>query len=183
MYAQNMNVVIKSVFMSYAELSFILAEARLKGWISTGTAVDYYLAGVEGSLQQYNIEDGSISVYNPENHALIPFNENIFTTNLANIFNSANDADRILLLMTQKWLAGFMTPEFWFDWRRTGMPNFGANLISASNGTKIPVRYIYGDDEKILNGPNVSQAITTLSPAEDTQWSKIWLLQGSDKPW
>ena len=86
-------------------------------------------------------------------------------------------------LAGQKWLADFMTPEFWFDWRRTGLPNFGANIISASNGTKIPVRYIYGDDEKILNGPNVAKAITTLAPAEDKQWSKMWLLQGSANPW
>ena len=76
-----------------------------------------------------------------------------------------------------------MTSEFWFDWGRTGVPNFGANLVSGSNGSKIPVRYAYGDDEKILNGENVSQAITTLPPAEDTQWSKMWLLQGTDKPW
>ena len=95
----------------------------------------------------------------------------------------ASDAIRLKLIMTQKWLADFMTPEFWFDWRRTGLPNFGANLISASNGSKIPVRYIYGDDEKILNGPNVTKAITTLSPAEDKHWSKMWLLQGTTNPW
>ena len=183
-YAQDKNDVVKAVYISYAELSFILAEARLKGWITAGNAVDYYQAGVVGSLRQYNVANGSLSVYNPVNHALIPFVESAFTADLASKFTgAASDAVRLKLLMTQKWLATFMTPEFWFDWRRTGLPNFGANLISASNGTKIPVRYIYGDDEKILNGLNVTKAITTLSPAEDKQWSKMWLLQGSTNPW
>ena len=183
-YAQDKNDVVKAVYMSYAELSFILAEARLKGWITTGTAVDYYQAGIVGSLRQYNIANGSLSVYNLQTHALIPFAESTFMANLATKFNSAaSDAIRLNLLMTQKWLADFMTPEFWFDWRRTGLPNFGANLISGSNGSKIPVRYIYGDDEKILNGPNVTKAISALSPAEDKQWSKMWLIEGTGKPW
>ena len=183
-YAQDKNDVVKAVYMSYAELCFTLAEARLKGWISSGTAVDYYQAGVVGSLRQYNVVNGSLTVYNPQTHALVPFSESEFTANLATKFTgSASDNDRLNLLMTQKWLADFMTPEFWFDWRRTGLPDFGAKLVSGSNGTKIPVRYIYGDDEKILNKPNVTAAIGALSPAEDTQWSKIWLLQGTNKPW
>lgn len=183
-YAQDKNDLVRAVYMSYSELSFILAEARLKGWVSTGNAVDYYQAGVVGSLRQYGVANGSTTVYNPQTHALIPFVESAFIADLATKFNSAaNDAARLKLLMTQKWMAEWMTPEFWFDWRRTGLPNFGANLISASNGTKIPVRYIYGDDEKILNGPNVAKAITTLAPAEDKQWSKMWLLQGSANPW
>ena len=183
-YAQDKNDVVRAVYMSYAELSFTLAEARLKGWISSSTAADYYQAGVTGSLRQYNVANGSMTVYNPQNHALVPFSESTFLSDLTSKFNNAdNDDARLNLLMTQKWLADFMTPEFWFDWRRTGLPNFGAKLVSGSNGKKIPVRYIYGDDEKILNKPNVTAAIGTLSPVEDTQWSKMWLLQGSSKPW
>ena len=183
-YAEDQNDLVKAVFMSYAEVSFILAEARMKGWITSGSVVDYYQAGVVGSLRQYKIADGSKTVYDPVTHALVSFSESTFLADLVSKFNNAaNDTERLNLLMTQKWLAGFMTPEFWFDWRRTGLPNFGANLISASNGTKIPVRYIYGDNEKILNSVNVTQAITTLEPAEDTQWSKMWLLQGTNNPW
>ena len=183
-YAQDKNDVVKSVFMSYAELNFILAEGRLKGWITTGSATDYYLAGVVASMRQYNIADGSVTVYNPSNHALIPYSESTFMGNLSSNFSAAaSDAERLKLLMTQKWLACFMTPEFWFDWRRTGLPNFGANLISANNGTKIPIRYIYGADESVLNGPNNTAAIAKLAPAVNDQWSKMWLLQGTNNPW
>ena len=183
-YAQNSNSLVKAVYMSYAELSFILAEARLKGWITTGNAVDYYQAGVVGSLRQYNVTNGSNTVYNPKTHALIPFAESTFLADLTAKFNgAASDDARLGLLMTQKWLACFMTPEFWFDWRRTGLPNFGAKLVSGSNGSKIPIRYIYGDDEKILNATNVNNAIAKLSPASDTQWTQMWLLQGTNKPY
>jgi len=183
-YAQDKNDVVKAVFMSYAELNFILAEGRLKGWTSSGSTTDYYLAGVTASMRQYNIADGSTTVYNPQTHALIPYSESSFMGNLSSNFNgAASDVERLKLLMTQKWLACFMTPEFWFDWRRTGLPNFGANLISANNGSKIPIRYIYGADESVLNGPNNTAAIAKLAPAENTQWSKMWLLQGTSSPW
>ncbi len=183
-YALNTNPLVKAVYMSYAELNFILAEGRLKGWITSGTAVDYYKEGVTGSMRQYNIANGNPAVYDAVTHALVAYNETAFTGNLVSVFNgAANDTERLGLLMTQKWLASFMTPEFWFDWRRTGLPNFGANLISGSNGTKIPVRYPYGADESILNKTNVVAAIAKLTPAEDNQWSKMWLLQGTNKPW
>jgi hypothetical protein len=170
--------------MSYAELNFILAEGRLKGWITSSTTADYYKEGVLGSMRQFNVANGNLAVYDAVTHALVAYNETAFTGNLVSVFNgAANDTERLGLLMTQKWLASFMTPEFWFDWRRTGLPNFGANLIAGSNGTKIPVRYPYGADESILNKTNVVAAIAKLSPAEDNQWSKMWLLQGTNKPW
>ena len=182
-YAENSNSLVNCVLMSYAELNFLLAEARLKGWITSGTAVDYYSKGVEASLDQYEIADGSTTVYDQTTEELVAFDETEFFDNLETEFSSADDDGQLELLMIQKWIASFMTPEFWFDWRRTGLPDFGSNLISGSNGTKIPVRHIYGDDEKIVNATNVEAAITTLSPASDEAWSKMWLLQDTDNPW
>jgi hypothetical protein len=183
MYAQNTNPLVKAVLMSFSELNFILAEARLKNWISNSTAVDYYKAAVTASMRQYNIADGSMKVYDPNTDAIIAWNETAFLANLADKFTTGDDAEQLAELMTQKWLACFMTPEFWFDWRRTGIPNFGDNLILGSNGKKIPVRIIYPSEEKNLNGENVANAVNALEPGEDTQWSKMWLLQGTNKPW
>jgi len=182
-YAANANSLVNAVFMSYAELNFVLAEARLKDWISTSTAVDYYQAAVVASMRQYNITDGSMKVYDPTTDALIAWNESAFLANLANEFTAAGDAERLTQLMTQKWLACFMTPEFWFDWRRTGVPDLGAKLVLGSNGNKIPVRIIYPTEEKNLNSDNVTDAVSRLKPGEDTQWSKMWLLDGTGKPW
>ncbi len=183
-YAKDSNPLVKSVFMSYSELCFILAEARLKGWFTSGTAIDYYQAGIVASLSQYNIANGSTSVYNTKTHALTVFSQSAFLADLNTKFTSAASDDvRLSQLMTQKWIATFMTPEFWFDWRRTGMPNFGANLISGSNGTKIPVRYAYGAEDVVLNSTNMNAAVAKLSPATNDHWSKMWLLQGTNKPW
>ncbi|MDP2336607.1 MAG: SusD/RagB family nutrient-binding outer membrane lipoprotein [Bacteroidota bacterium] len=183
-YAQDKNPLVKAVYMSYAELSFILAEGRQKGWITTGDAIEFFKQGITASLRQYAIADGSKTVYNSVTDALETFSESAFiAAQAAKYTSAADDAAKLNVLMTQKWLATFMTPEFWFDWRRTGLPNLGANLISASKGSKIPVRYQYGTDETILNKPNVTAAIGKLQPAVDDQWSKMWLLQGSNKPW
>ncbi len=183
-YSQDKNALVKAVFMSYAELSFILAEGRQKGWITTPDAVDLYKQGITASLRQYAIADGSKTVYNPVTFALEAFNESSFLAAQAGKYTSAaDDAAKLNVLMTQKWLSTFMTPEFWFDWRRTGLPNLGQYLISANNGTKIPVRYIYGTDESILNSKNYPAGVATLEPAKDDQWSKMWLLKGTNKPW
>jgi len=184
MYAENVNPLVKAVYMSYAEVSFLLAEARLKGWITSSNTADYYEQGIEASLDQYEIADGSKTVYNPANHETVAFDKSTFLSNLKTEFSNASTEDEQLnLLMTQKWLALFMTPEFWFDWRRTGLPDFGANVISGANGSKIPVRYIYGDDEHNYNSENVEEAVSRLDTGEDTQWAKMWLLQGTDNPW
>jgi hypothetical protein len=45
------------------------------------------------------------------------------------------------------------------------------------------VRVIYPTEEKNLNSENVTSAVSRLEPGEDTQWSKMWLLQGTNKPW
>lgn len=183
MYAQDANPLVKAVFMSYSELNFILAEAHAKGWITSSTAVEYYQAAVLASMKQYGIADGSLKVYNPVTDALDAWNETAFLTGLANAFTAGDDTEKLTQLMTQKWIASFMTPEFWFDWRRTGLPNLGAKLVLGSNGEKIPVRIIYPAEEKNLNSENANAAVSTLQPGEDMQWSKMWLLQGTNKPW
>ena len=85
--------------------------------------------------------------------------------------------------MSQKWVALWMTPEFWFDWRRTGLPNLSQNIVEGSNGDRIPVRLIYGTREYVVNEDNVKTAVSRFQPAEDSQWAKMWLLQGTQKPW
>ena len=182
-YAQNNNPLVKSVLMSYAELCFILSEGCLKNWISSGDAVDYYNNGVVASMRQYDIANGSMKVYDPNTDALVAWNESAFLNNLSDEFTGTDDEGKLTKLMTQKWISCFMTPEFWFDWRRTGVPDLGANVILGSNGKKIPVRIVYPDAEKNLNSNNVAEAITRLEPGEDSHWSKMWLLQGTNKPW
>lgn len=181
MYGQNTNALVKSVFMSFSELNFLLAEAALNGWISND-AGQYYRKGVEASLDQYELGQGVKKVYNTRTHELGSFDRTAFLNKLETTFN-ASPEKQLEAIMEQKWVALWMTPEFWFDWRRTGLPKLNTNIVEGANGDKIPVRLIYGSKEYIVNEPNVRSAVSKLQPSEDTQWSKMWLLQGTSKPW
>ncbi|SDM54761.1 SusD/RagB family nutrient-binding outer membrane lipoprotein [Kriegella aquimaris] len=172
MYAENANPMVKAVLMNAAEVSFILAEASVRGWVASN-ALDHYSNGIQLSLAQYGISDGDASaVYDKENNTLIPFNQGVYMAQVQQIFNDA--ANKMEPIIHQKWISQWLTPESWFDWRRTGLPNLNVNIISGTKGQEIPVRFYYDDP---FNEENMLQAISKLQPAENDQWSKMWLLQ------
>lgn len=175
MYALNTHPLVKTVLMSYSELNFLLAEAAVSGLVQADASA-YFKKGVEASLDQYQLTQNSTTVYNTKTHAIVAFDRTAFINGLVTKFN-AETGKRLELLMTQKWIALWMTPEFWFDWRRTGLPNLSKNIVEGSNGSKIPLRLIYGTNEYVVNEENTRAGVTKLSPAEDNQWSKMWLLQ------
>lgn len=179
-YTQNTNALVKSIFITAAEVNFILAEAVTRTWI-TGSAVDYYRKGIASSLEQYGIASGEKKVYNLKTHQLDAFDQTAFLAAQEAKFTAAtNKLDPIL---TQSWASMYMTGESWFNWRRTGLPNLGKNIIAGGKGDKIPVRYAYGDAERNFNADNTNSAINTLEPKVNDQWSKMWLIQGTGKPW
>lgn len=180
MYRTDTHPLVKSIFISAAEVYFTLAEAASRGWIG-GSAADYYLQGVSASLDQYGVADGDPKVYDTATHRTVAFDRAAFLEKMKTEFNSASD--KIEVIMQQKWLAAFTTMEGWFNWRRTGYPDLGPNILNGPQGEKIPVRYIYGDSELNYNTENTNTAISRLEPAVNDQWSKMWLIQGTGKPW
>lgn len=183
MYAENANPLVKSILMTYAEVNFLLAEAYYRGWIRNGSLSEYYAQGIEASLDQFKIADGSPSVYNSTTHELEIFDKMNFIQEAVKEFESVSSDEQYVKLMTQKWVALWMTPEGYLNWRRTGLPDLAPNILSGSNGNKIPVRFIYGTTEIDLNGENVELAIQNLKPSENNQWSKMWLVEGTGQPW
>lgn len=173
-YRTNTDPLVKSIFISAAEVNFTLAEAASRGWI-TGSASDFMLAGVSASLDQYAIANGDVKVYNPTTHAIVAFNKTAFLDKIKGEYEVATD--KLEVIMQQKWAAAFTTMEAWFDYRRTGYPKIGKNIINGGKGDQIPVRYIYGESETNYNTENTNAAISRLSPATNDQWAKMWLLQ------
>ena len=173
-YRTNADPLVKSIFISAAEVNFMLAEAASRGWI-TGSASDYTLAGVSASLDQYGVANGDLKVYNPTTHGIVAFNKTAFLNKIKAEYDAS--ADKLEVIMQQKWAASFTTMESWFDFRRTGYPKIGKNIINAAKGDQIPVRYIYGESETNYNTENTNAAISRLAPATNDQWSKMWLLQ------
>lgn len=152
---------------SAAEVSFILAEAAIKGW-NVGDAKTHYEAGVKASLETWTVA-GSYATYIAEPGVA-------FDGTLEQV-------------MQQKWIAGWTSAtESWFDYRRTGLPDLVAG--PAGMRDKLPVRFYYMTNELRLNEDSANEAldkleVTSFSQAdgENSAWSKSWLLQGTGKPW
>ena len=53
------------VFLSYAEVCFLKAEAKLRGWggASAKTAEDYYYEGIRASMAHYGIDEAAVTAY------------------------------------------------------------------------------------------------------------------------
>lgn len=133
---------VKATIMKYSEVEFLLAEAVQRGFLS-GDAKKHYEKGIKATLQYWGVSNKDIESYIA--------NEKVqFDNSIEKIIN-------------QKWLALFLVDnQSWFDYRRTGYPNFIKPGVDNINDNKIPVRYLYPDNEKSLNKVNLelaSQAI------------------------
>ncbi|PWN70702.1 SusD/RagB family nutrient-binding outer membrane lipoprotein [Chryseobacterium phosphatilyticum] len=152
------------IFMEYAEVEFLLAEAN--GW-----SQDHYEKGVRASMERWNITTDKI---------------NSFITTLP----GANKAN----VITQKYIALFMQPnEAWAEYRRTGYPNHlllpgqTANLnVPSATGettytftsliaglTDLPTRIFYPTNVQTLNTINY-QAASAAIGGDQMNTKLIW---------
>lgn len=152
--------------ISAAEVNLILAEAAYRGWI-TGNPADYYAEGVRESFKTWEVEDE-------------------FDDYIGNVPYTGLES-----IIEQKWIAHWTTAqEAWFDWRRTGLPALETG--PAAMRPVLPVRWYYHTSDEIeKNRANAEAAIERLEAtpyqgtdqSKNSAWSKMWLLQGTDKPW
>ena len=152
--------------MSASEVHFILSEAALYGW-GPGTPEGHYNAGIQQSMNAWGV---GISAGDYITEA--PYSD------LASIIE-------------QKWIASWSaTAESWFDYRRTGLPDFQTG--ESAKREALPLRFYYHFDNEItLNRENAEEAISRLEPtafkgsdvSNNSAWSKMWLLQGTGKPY
>lgn len=143
--------VARGLVMTYAEVQFLLAEAREKNLITTGSAETYYLNGIRANMDYYK--------------AIVPAEYGINVTPSADYFTQAGvaytgtTAQKLEKIGTQKWVALlFNGLEAWFDWRRTGFPTVTPGPDNL-NDNRVPVRYPYPQSEQSLNGPNRAEAV------------------------
>ncbi len=129
-----------AIFMDYAEVQFMLAEAYERGMLS-GDAAAAYDAGVTASMEYWGFDDagGAITDYLA-----------------ANAYDSGNWKS---VLGMQKWLAYYSNgPQAWAEWRRLGEPQL--SVPEAAVNPVIPVRLPYPISEQTRNG-NALNAVTT----------------------
>lgn len=164
------------IMMSYAEQQLILAEARILGWIGTGTAEDYYQSGVKAALATYIPVDVSYVHGNPINTAYI---NSYFSGEAA---FKADQADQLKQIWLQRYLLQFMQDPIsaFFEQRRTGYPPFPINpatSLNVNDKNAIPVRWLYPSSELNYNKQNLIEALNRQYSGVDEINNKMWLLK------
>ncbi len=141
-----------AALIQFAEVQFILAEAAQKGWI-TGEAKAFYENGIIASFDYWNTTQ-DMTAYLAQDGV-------VYDGNLETIIR-------------QKWLASFMVGmEAWYDFRRTGLPTNIQPGQDNVNSNRVPVRFLYPDEEQSLNAENYEQAVSAMG-GDDINMKGWW---------
>jgi hypothetical protein len=171
-----------------AEMSFLKAEAALRGWAGAGDAKTNYEAGVRLSFENWGA--GSADAYladatsKPIDYIDPVDARNNFTAS-STITVAWNESDnnelKLEKIITQKWINAFTNSlESWCDFRRTGYPKIpvvGRNASSPDWGV-IPdnewiKRMPYITAERTGNPNGVADAVTKLG-GPDLISTRLW---------
>ena len=141
----------RGILMTYAELQFILAEARQRNFITTGTAATYYNQGIAANFSYWQ------SVV-PAAYNLQIAMPTVYLTQPAVELTGTN-TEILGKIALQKWIALYFNGlEAWFDWKRTGLPEIVPGPGNLNNNL-VPVRFIYPISEQALNAANRAAAV------------------------
>jgi hypothetical protein len=146
-----------SYFMTYAEFSFIKAEAAERGWI-TGSAAQFYYDGIRASMEQWGVSSTAITAYLAQPRIVYQ-----------------GGAAGLAQIGLQKWIALFTQGfEAWSEWRRTGYPNLTPALNARTANGQIPRRVIYPQTEQSFNNAHLQAAISAQG-GSDALDKKLWI--------
>nr|WP_287935513.1 SusD/RagB family nutrient-binding outer membrane lipoprotein [Algoriphagus sp.] len=142
-----------------AQTNLLLAEARHRGWITTGNAQDYFHAGIRAHMIQLGLVDAG-STISPE------------AINAYILANPLNSSTALAQINNQYWVASFLNgPEAFANFRRSGFPVLQANPFP---GREVPFinRLTYPNSEISVNSDNVQVAIA--AQGADNLATKVW---------
>ncbi|MCS6917736.1 MAG: SusD/RagB family nutrient-binding outer membrane lipoprotein [Chitinophagales bacterium] len=137
--------------MTEFERHFIKAEAMLRLGHASTEVQAALVDAVNASFSFYGIDPAS-----PEATAYVSAH-----CQLTGSFNSDLE-----IIMTEKWIANYLSMESWTDLRRTGYPQLTPN----SGAAAIPTRFIYPTNERLYNPqPGINDNSDLFTP-------KLWWL-------
>ena len=122
-------------FMGYTEALFLRAEAEYRNG-AIDDAKTTLVSALESSMTKYNVIAGNES----------------FVTDFEAEIAGLSGEDFLERLILEKYKHLFASPEVYNDWRRTGYP-----VLDPVQGTDIPKRYPYPQDEFQYNLDNVPE--------------------------
>jgi len=151
-----------AIYLSYAEVEFLRAEAILLGW-TNGDAKVAYENGIRAACQHLSLYPNAEPIDEDDIEDYIEENEIEF------------DAGRAIeQINTQKWIAlifdGF---EAYANYRRSGYPALTPGLTTGESNGEIPRRLRYPINERTNNFENYNNAVARLSEG-DVITSRIW---------
>lgn len=142
-----------------AQTNLLLAEARSRGWITTGSAATYFETGVRQSMAQMALFDAGSAVSASAIDSYIS----------SHPFDPANALEQI---NTQYWVASFPGgPEVFANYRRSGFPVLTPNPYPGREVDFIR-RLTYPVSEGSVNAANVGEAIDRMGP--DALNTRVW---------
>jgi hypothetical protein len=159
------NVAAPAFFLTAAQTNLLLSEARFKGWITAGTAAQYFSDGIKAHMDQMGTYHTGSAISVTARDEYVAANPLVSGTEL----NQIN---------TQYWIASFLNgPEAFANFRRSGFPALTANPYGQPNNPDVPNgtfirRITYPSSELSVNTTNVNEAITRQGP--DKMSTRIW---------
>jgi hypothetical protein len=177
-----------TILVGYPEMCFNIAEAINRGWIA-GNAEEWYKQGVQASIGFYGIKEGINTFYYlkaggkvVELADYIPYNVNfVFNDyyNQAAVKYAGGNAAGLEQILKQKYLAFFQNSGFqaYYNYRRTGIPDFAKGGPGTGNSGLIPKRFQYPGTERTTNGANLQEALERQYGGKDDINAAMWVIQ------
>ena len=169
--------------IGYPEMCLNIAEAINRGWV-TGDANAWYQKGVKAMFAFYGINDGANTVSFLRTTApgdyidyAIKFNYSDYFAQKA-VSYAGNNVTGLNQILTQRYLtlARNSGLEGYYQWRRTGVPEFAVGAGVGNSGV-IPLRYQYPSAELATNGINYKAAVQRQYAGNDNINAKMWIIQ------
>jgi hypothetical protein len=166
----------KGIIMTNAELQFILAEARTRGWINTGNAEDFYRNGIVSAMTYYDVslpDSGSVTSI-----------QEYYDQSEVNLSDASGQQEQLEYIAQQKWLAlWFHGLEPFFELRRNLNDQANSNEVlsyltpaeESNIGNRFPYRFRYPGNAESLNQQEFQSAINSQGANDVT--TDIWLTE------
>ena len=151
-------------FVTAAQTQLLLAEAKQRGWLTTGTsAQEFYHNGIRAHMNQLAAY-GSASAIAPAD-----INAYISAHPLA-----ADNATAFEQINEEYWIASFLNgPEAFANFRRSGFPDLAPNPFPGKDISGDFIRRLtYPNSEISVNTDNVNAAISRMG-ADDLD-TRVW---------
>lgn len=150
-----------------AQNNLLLAEARFRGWITTGDAQTYFTEGIFAHMNQMEEYHTPAAEGDPTTDVL-PADRDAYIASREPLF-AGNELEQINY---EYWIASFLHgQEAWANFRRSGYPELEVNPYDGKTVDWI-TRLPYPPNEYVVNGDNVAAAIA--AQGEDELDTRIW---------